>query len=250
MKRLELLNVTKKYGNKEVLKEINFSIDNGEFVAIMGRSGSGKTTLLNVCSTIDTVSAGRINCADIDITNQSDKEAALFRKNELGFVFQDYMLLDSLTIRQNIAVSLSLKGVNHRIINNEIEKHAKQIDIFEELDKYPYQVSGGQKQRASIIRAVIKEPLIVFADEPTGALDLNSSISILEMLKNINKKQHTSILMVTHDVLSASYADKVIYLKDGKIEREMIRGESREKFYESISVMLKEEGASYGNDNS
>ena len=240
MNKLELKNIYKRYNNQDkyVLEDVKFSVLNGEFVAIMGRSGSGKTTLLNVISTIDKINNGNILFGDIDITKLTDKESSEFRKNELGFVFQDYMLLDSLTVRENIAVALSLKDKNKKEIDFLINKYTKQFGIYEHLDKYPYQLSGGQKQRVSIIRAIIKNPLILFADEPTGALDSLSSKDIMETFKKINKELGVTILMVTHDVVSASYSDRVILLKDGKIEKEIYK--KNKFFYEEISNSLSD----------
>lgn len=243
MNKLELKNVYKKYNEQQkyILENIELSVKDGEFVAIMGRSGSGKTTLLNAVSTIDKINEGTILCGDINITKLTDKEASEFRKNEIGFVFQDYMLLDSLTVRENIAVALSLKNVRKKDIDSIIDKYAKQIGIYEQLDKYPYQISGGQKQRVSIIRAIIKKPLILFADEPTGALDSQSSKDIMEVFKKINKELNVTILMVTHDIVSASYTDRVILLKDGKIEKEIYRKDNK-LFYEEITHSLSKLG--------
>lgn len=207
----------------------------------MGRSGSGKTTLLNSVSTIDKINKGTILCGDVDISKLTDKEASEFRKNEIGFVFQDYMLLDSLTIRENIAVALSLKKVNKKEIDKRIDTYAEMLGIYDQLDKYPYQLSGGQKQRASIIRAIIKKPLILFADEPTGALDLKSSKDIMKIFEKINKELNVTIVMVTHDAISSSYSDRVVLLKDGKIEKEIYR-ENNGIFYEDITNSLSKLG--------
>lgn len=243
MNKLELKKVYKKYNDQEkyVLDDISLNVKDGEFVSIMGRSGSGKTTLLNSVSTIDKINKGTILCGDVDISKLTDKEASEFRKNEIGFVFQDYMLLDSLTIRENIAVALSLKKVNKKEIDKRIDTYAEMLGIYDQLDKYPYQLSGGQKQRASIIRAIIKKPLILFADEPTGALDLKSSKDIMKIFEKINKELNVTIVMVTHDAISSSYSDRVVLLKDGKIEKEIYR-ENNGIFYEDITNSLSKLG--------
>lgn len=243
MNKLELKKVYKKYNGQEkyVLDDISLNVKDGEFVSIMGRSGSGKTTLLNSVSTIDKINKGTILCGDVDISKLTDKEASKFRKNEIGFVFQDYMLLDSLTIRENIAVALSLKKVNKKEIDKRIDTYAEMLGIYDQLDKYPYQLSGGQKQRASIIRAIIKKPLILFADEPTGALDLKSSKDIMKIFEKINKELNVTIVMVTHDAISSSYSDRVVLLKDGKIEKEIYR-ENNGIFYEDITNSLSKLG--------
>ena len=172
----------------------------------------------------------------------SDKEATNFRKNDIGFVFQDYMLLDSLTIRENISVALSLKNVDSSKIDDLINSYAKRFNLYEQLKKYPYQLSGGQRQRVSIIRAIIKDPEIIFTDEPTGALDLKSSEETMMILSEINKTEKVTILMVTHDVLSASYADRVILLKDGKLHMEIDKKDCGESFYDVISQALSDRG--------
>lgn len=243
MNKLELKKVYKKYNGQEkyVLDDISLNVKDGEFVSIMGRSGSGKTTLLNSVSTIDKINKGTILCGDVDISKLTDKEASEFRKNEIGFVFQDYMLLDSLTIRENIAVALSLKKVNKKEIDKRIDTYAEMLGIYDQLDKYTYQLSGGQKQRASIIRAIIKKPLILFADEPTGALDLKSSKDIMKIFEKINKELNVTIVMVTHDAISSSYSDRVVLLKDGKIEKEIYR-ENNGIFYEDITNSLSKLG--------
>ena len=244
MNQLILKDVCKKYPNQpnEALDHINLTVGKGEFVAVMGRSGSGKTTLLNVTSIIDKIDSGSIYCADREISAFSDNEATNFRKNDIGFVFQDYMLLDSLTIRENISVALSLKNVDSSKIDDLINSYAKRFNLYEQLKKYPYQLSGGQRQRVSIIRAIIKEPEIIFADEPTGALDLKSSEGTMRILSEINKTEKVTILMVTHDVLSASYADRVVLLKDGKLHMEIDKEDCGESFYDVITQALSDRG--------
>ena len=244
MNQLILKDVRKKYPNQPnyALDHINLTVGKGEFVAVMGRSGSGKTTLLNVTSIIDKIDSGSIYCADREISAFSDNEATNFRKNDIGFVFQDYMLLDSLTIRENISVALSLKNVDSSKIDDLINSYAKRFNLYEQLKKYPYQLSGGQRQRVSIIRAIIKEPEIIFADEPTGALDLKSSEGTMRILSEINKTEKVTILMVTHDVLSASYADRVVLLKDGKLHMEIDKEDCGESFYDVITQALSDRG--------
>lgn len=241
-KLLKVKNLVKTYELSEyrALDNVNFNIDNGEFVAIMGASGSGKTTLLNITSTIDKSDSGEIYINGVNITNMSDNSAANFRKNELGFIFQEYFLLDSLTVRENLAIPLSLLSKKKDIIDKKIEMISSKLGMLEQLDKYPHQLSGGQKQRVAIIRAVIKEPTIIFADEPTGALDSNSTESVMKYLKIINKDMKSTIMMVTHDVYAASYASRVIFFKDGKIVNEILKDESddRDIFKSKISQIM------------
>ena len=222
MKQLVLKDVCKKYPNQlnYALDHINLIVEKGEFVAVMGRSGSGKTTLLNVTSIIDKIDSGNIYCADKEISTFSDKEATNFRKNDIGFVFQDYMLLDSLTIRENISVALSLKNVDSSKIDDLINSYAKRFNLYEQLKKYPYQLSGGQRQRVSIIRAIIKDPEIIFADEPTGALDSKTSASIMDILYRLNREDGVTIVMVTHDPTLTKYCSRVIHVIDGVIHEQ------------------------------
>lgn len=244
MVQLELKNVCKKYTGQSryALDHINLAVEKGDFVAIMGRSGSGKTTFLNAASTIDSIDSGDIFCGGKNISHLNDNEATEFRKNNVGFVFQDYMLLDSLTIRENIAVALSLQNVDRAKIDSRIDDYAMELNLYYQLEKYPYQLSGGQKQRASIIRAVIKNPDIVFADEPTGALDLKSSEDTMKLLSKINRVFNVTILMVTHDVLSASYANRVVVLKDGQFDKEIIKSECGSSYHDEISQALSKVG--------
>lgn len=245
MSKIEVTNLRKKYNGQddETLKGINLSIDEGEFLAIMGRSGSGKTTFLNILSTIDCIDSksGDVLIDDISIQALSDSQAAIFRKEKIGFVFQDYMLIDSLTVKENIAISLSLVGVRGKEVDPIIEKYAKEFDLFNQLNKYPSDLSGGQRQRVSIIRAIIKQPTIIFADEPTGALDLKSSQVTMEVLSKINKIYNITIVMVTHDALSASYADRVVIMSDGEIEQSL-KKTSRNEFIDQINQLLSEVG--------
>ena len=236
---LQVSNVTKIYEKQyQAISGISFGINFGEFVAIMGASGSGKTTLLNMISTLDTASGGKIYVDGHEISKLSDDEAANFRKTKLGFVFQNYRLLKSLTVRQNIAVPMSLLGKDDQEIDQKIDKLAEYFRLSNQLDKYPVTLSGGQKQRVAIIRAIIKNPALLLADEPTGALDSKAAKLIMEYLAKVNQKLHTSILMVTHDSLAASYANKVIFLKDGKIVDQIVKKDSNDAFQQELARKL------------
>ena len=236
---LQVSNVTKIYEKQyQAIAGISFGINFGEFVAIMGASGSGKTTLLNMISTLDTASGGKIYVDGHEISKLSDDEAANFRKTKLGFVFQNYRLLKSLTVRQNIAVPMSLLGKDDQEIDQKIDKLAEYFRLSNQLDKYPVTLSGGQKQRVAIIRAIIKNPALLLADEPTGALDSKAAKLIMEYLAKVNQKFHTSILMVTHDSLAASYANKVIFLKDGKIVDQIVKKDSNDAFQQELARKL------------
>lgn len=238
-KRLELSNVEKYYGSKTTLtkavNKVSFSIDEGEFVAIMGASGSGKTTLLNVISTIDRVTAGHIYIDGDDITTLRGEDLNEFRREKLGFVFQDFNLLDTLTAYENIALALTIQNTDANEMDDRIEKVAKQLGVRDVLDKFPYQLSGGQKQRVASARALVTNPKLILADEPTGALDSRSARMLLEQFTEMNEKLTATILMVTHDTFAASYATRVIFLKDGKIFNEVRRGnDSRKEFFDEI----------------
>ncbi len=238
-KILKLENVEKYYGNKSSLTKavnnISLEIEIGEFVAIMGASGSGKTTLLNLISTIDKVTSGHIFVDGEDITKLKGNNLNKFRREKLGFIFQDFNLLDTLTAYENIALALSIQNVPYKIIDEKVKKVANDLNIKNVLNKYPYQMSGGQKQRIASARAIITEPKIVLADEPTGALDSKSSKMLLESFNYLNTELNTTILMVTHDSFSASYASRVVFIKDGKIFDEIDRGnDSRKEFFDKI----------------
>ena len=236
---LKIDKIEKYYGNKSSLTKaidnLSFDVEKGEFVAIMGASGSGKTTLLNCISTIDKVTSGHIFVADKDITKLKGNNLNKFRREELGFIFQDFNLLDTLTAYENIALALSIQNVGAKKIDEEIKKVAKELDIMDVLNKYPYQMSGGQKQRIACARATITNPKIILADEPTGALDSRSSKMLLEKFDYLNKELKATILMVTHDAFTASYATRVIFIKDGKIFNEIVKGtDSRKEFFDKI----------------
>lgn len=240
---LELEKVEKYYGNKtsltKAIDKISFKVDEGEFVAIMGASGSGKTTLLNVISTIDRVTAGHIYVGGEDITELKGEALNRFRREELGFIFQDFNLLDSLTSYENIALALSIQNLAVPEIEERVNQVAKELNIHSVLNKFPYQMSGGQKQRVASARAIVTKPKLVLADEPTGALDSKSSRMLLEQFEILNQKLQATILMVTHDAFAASYATRVIFIKDGKIFNELRRGNHDRKylFNEIINVM-------------
>lgn len=236
---LKLSKVEKYYGNKSSLTKaidnLSFDVSKGEFVAIMGASGSGKTTLLNCISTIDKVTSGHIFVAGKDVTKLKGNNLNKFRREELGFIFQDFNLLDTLTAYENVALALSIQNVSAREIDTRIKKVAKELDITNILNKYPYQMSGGQKQRVACARAIITDPKLLLADEPTGALDSKSSKMLLEKFDYLNKEILATILMVTHDAFTASYATRVIFIKDGKIFNEIHKGEnSRKEFFDKI----------------
>lgn len=239
-KVLEVINAEKYYGEKgnitKALNDVSFSVEEGEFIGIMGASGSGKTTLLNCISTIDRLSAGKVMINGVNINNLKGKKLDAFRRDELGFIFQDFNLLDTMTAYENISLALSIQKKKHAEIDTKIKSVAETLGISEVLNKYPYHMSGGQKQRVAAARAVVTEPKLILADEPTGALDSKSSKALLESLEMMNRELNSTILMVTHDAFSASYASRIIFIKDGKIFNEMIRndGESRKEFFGRI----------------
>ena len=240
---LKLDHIQKFYGNQgnitKAINDISFSVNEGEFVGIMGASGSGKTTLLNCISTIDTVSAGHIYLDRTDVTEIKEKALARFRRENLGFVFQDFNLLDTLTISENIALALTINNVPVEQIDGKVQEMAGTLNITDILDKYPYQVSGGQKQRCACARAIINKPRLILADEPTGALDSHSSQMLLSTMQSINGQLGATILMVTHDAFSASYANRILFLRDGVIFTEILKGQdSRKVFFEKILDVL------------
>ncbi len=240
-KVLEIKNLTKVYGangfQTQVLKGIDIDVYKNDFIAIMGPSGSGKTTLLNILSTIDKSTTGTIILDGKDITKIKNKDLSKIRKDKIGFIFQDYNLLDTMTLQDNIALPLSLNGCNSRDCIARTEELAKTFGLADHLKKYPYQLSGGQKQRGATCRALISNPKIIFADEPTGALDSKSSRDLLECLKLVNDKGEATILMVTHDAFSASYAKEVYMLSDGDIKCKLTKGSDRKEFYDRIIDM-------------
>lgn len=236
---LKVLNVEKYYGNKgnltKAIDNVSFSVNEGEYVGIMGASGSGKTTLLNCISTIDNVTCGHIYIREKDITEMNSKLLARFRREELGFVFQEFNLLDTLTGLENIILPLSISGVNHKEAEKRVKEIASTLEISDILSKYPYQMSGGQRQRVAAARAIITNPALILADEPTGALDSKSARMLLESLENLNKNLKATILMVTHDAFTASYCSRILFIKDGRVFNELIKGsDTRKQFFNKI----------------
>ena len=238
-KILKIDTIQKYYGKNgsltKAIDNISFEVEKGEFVAIMGASGSGKTTLLNCISTIDKVTSGHIYVACTDITKLKGNALNKFRREELGFIFQDFNLLDTLTAYENVALALSIQNVSYKEIDKKIKSLASKLGIREILDKYPYQLSGGQKQRVASLRAIITSPKLILADEPTGALDSKSSKMLLSQFATLNEEIKATILMVTHDAFTASFASRVIFIKDGKIFNEIYKGDnSRKEFFDKI----------------
>ena len=236
---LQVDDIQKFYGNKgnltKAIDHISLSVEKGEFLGIMGASGSGKTTLLNCISTIDTVTSGHIYIEGKDITELHGTLLSEFRGKKLGFIFQDFNLLDTLTAYENISLALSIAGMKPGDINERVLQVAKALNIQEVLEKYPYQMSGGQQQRVAAARAIVTNPAIVLADEPTGALDTNSSRMLLTMLTELNEQLDATILMVTHDAFSASYCKRILFIKDGKVFNELHRGgDTRKEFFAKI----------------
>lgn len=231
--------IMKFYGNKSSLtkavNDISFSVEKGEFTAIMGASGSGKTTLLNCISTIDRVTSGQIYIEGQNITKLKGKSLMRFRRDKLGFIFQDFYLLDTLTAFDNIALALQIQGQKPARIQKRVKEIAEQLDIMDILHKYPHEMSGGQKQRCACARALVTNPAMILADEPTGALDSQNAGMLLGSLQYMNRELNATILMVTHDAFSASYAGRVLFLKDGKLFHELRRGnDSRKEFFDEI----------------
>lgn len=242
-KILKVEQIQKYYGSKDnitkALDGISFEVEEGEFIGIMGASGSGKTTLLNCISTIDNVSSGHIYLGGQDITEIKEEDIAKFRRENLGFIFQDFNLLDTLTIEENIALILTINKVPETQIETKVQEITKKLGIEDILNKYPYQVSGGQKQRCAVSRAIVNSPKLILADEPTGSLDSKAARQLLETMEDMNTKMKATILMVTHDPLSASYCNKILFLKDGKIFNRMEKGEKkRNDFYHEILDVL------------
>lgn len=236
---LEVKNIEKYYGNKKnltkAINNISFEVERGEFVGIMGPSGSGKTTLLNCISTIDNITTGSIKIDDKDITKLKRKSIEKFRRENLGFIFQDFNLLDTLTVYENISLALSVIGIKGVDIDKKVKKVSNKLNISDILNKFPYEISGGQKQRVASARAIITNPSLILADEPTGALDSKSARILLESLDDLNESLKSTIIMVTHDAFTASYCKRILFIKDGKIFNELIRGnDDRKEFFKRI----------------
>lgn len=244
---MQILNVTglkkvytTRFGGSQVtaLRQVDFSVEEGEYVAIMGESGSGKTTLLNILAALDKATAGRVELDGRDMSAVRESDAAAFRRDNLGFVFQEFNLLDTFTLRDNIYLPLVLAGRPYRELKDRLDPIARQLGILELLDKYPYEVSGGQKQRAAVARALITHPRLILADEPTGALDSRSTDELLDLFGQINRQGQT-ILMVTHSVKAASHAGRVLFIKDGQVFHQLYRGQcTDEQLYQKIADTL------------
>lgn len=243
-------NVTKVYGTRgniyTALHDISLEIEEGEFVGIMGPSGAGKTTLLNIVATIDRPTSGSVFIDNNDIVKMNEDTLSSFRRNKLGFIFQDFNLLDTLTVRENIALPLALSKVSVKEIDKRIMNISDILGIWDILNKYPYEISGGQKQRTAAARAIINSPKLILADEPTGALDSKSSTELLQALSELNANNKATIMMVTHDAFAASYCKRILFIKDGKLFTELVRGGSRKDFFQKILDVL----ATLGGDNS
>ncbi|MTD32061.1 ABC transporter ATP-binding protein [Planomicrobium sp. YIM 101495] len=252
---LSVEKIEKYYGNKgkkgnitKAMDDISFQVKEGEFVGIMGPSGSGKTTLLNCISTIDHVTTGKIIINGQDVTGLKKKALETFRRDELGFIFQDFNLLDTLTAYENIALALTIQKRGETEIDSMIQKVAEKLGITEILGNYPFQLSGGQKQRVASARAIVTEPSLILADEPTGALDSKSSNMLLESFEKLNQEFGSTILMVTHDSFTASYANRILFIKDGRIFNELVRGnDTRKQFFNKIIEVVALLGGDVGN---
>ena len=240
---LEVAHLEKVYGAlgnvTRALNDVSFTVNRGEFVGIMGASGSGKSTLLNCVSTIDSATSGTIRINGQDVTRMKQAKLSQFRREELGFIFQDSNLLDTLTARENIALPLTIARVNSDEISTRVQDVAARLSISQVLDKYPYQMSGGQQQRVAAARALVTDPTMIMADEPTGALDSKSARLLLESLEALNRRLRATVLMVTHDSFAASYTSRVLFIRDGKIFTELRRGDTdRREFFDRIMEVV------------
>jgi len=252
MSVLKVSSVKKVYGSKlggsssTALNGVSFEIDKGEFVGVMGPSGAGKSTLLNVIATIDTVTSGSIDVGGKEVSRIKEPELSDFRRSKLGFIFQDYNLLDTMTLKENIALPLILTNKKPDQIEKSVKMVASDLGIKDILNKYPYEVSGGQKQRASAARAIVNNPELILADEPTGALDSKSSKDLLQCMQRLNEKNQATIMMVTHDAFAASFCQRIIFIKDGILFMEIVSNGNRKEFFDRILKAL----SSLGGDNS
>lgn len=251
MPLLKAQNISKIYGNTRsgqsvrALNKFNISIESGEFVGVMGPSGSGKTTLLNILATIDSPSSGDLFINGINPTELNDRDTALFRRRELGFIFQDFNLLDTLTVKENIILPLVLEKVKKKDIEKSLDDIAALLNIQDIIHKRPYEISGGQQQRAACGRALIHQPSIILADEPTGNLDSKASHDVMESLRNLNEKRQATIMMVTHDPFAASFCHRIVMIKDGNFFLEIVRGKNRQAFFQEIIDSLSLLGGNY-----
>ena len=243
---LKIKNITKDYGitgfKTRVLKDISINVNKGDFIAIMGPSGAGKTTLLNIMSTLDKQTSGEVMLDGIDVSKVKNKELSKLRREKIGFIIQDYNLLDNMTLMNNIALPLALGKKKSKEIEDRVINIAKKFGLENHLDKYPYQLSGGQKQRGAAARSLITNPAVIFADEPTGALDSKSAYELLDSLEKVNKENNATIIMITHNPLTASYANEVYMINDGNIRCKLNKGDSRKEFYSKIMDMLASMG--------
>lgn len=245
MEVLNIQNLRKVYGSRfggvkyTALDNIDLKVNEGEFVGIMGPSGSGKTTFLNVISTIDKPTSGKVEIDGRDISQLKEPHLSAFRRDKLGFIFQDFNLLDNMTLKENIVLPLALSNTSYGEIQKRLKEITSKLGISEVLNKHPYEVSGGQKQRAAAARAIISNPSLILGDEPTGALDSKSSKELLSAMQYLNEKNKATILMVTHDTFAASYCKRVIFIKDGKLFNEIYKGDmSRKEFYQKLLKVL------------
>lgn len=249
---IEIHELKKVYGQRGVefnaLKGINLNVEKGEFLGIMGPSGSGKTTLLNLISTIDTQTFGKIIFNGQDMSKIQNKDLSRFRRDNIGFIFQDYNLLDNMSVEDNISLPLALNKVSYKQIKEKVDKISNFFGIEEQIKKYPYQLSGGQKQRVAAARALITSPTVVFADEPTGALDSKSATGLLNCLSDMNTKFNTTIIMVTHDAFAASFCKRVLFLADGQIHAKLNKNTSRKELYQRILTMMASLGGGEQNE--
>ena len=240
---LEVRHIEKVYGSRQnvtrALNDVSFTVERGEFLGIMGASGSGKSTLLNCVSTIDAVTSGEVLIGGVDVTRMKPAKLTRFRREQLGFIFQDSNLLDTLTARENIALPLTISRVPAKEVLRRVDEVAGRLGIHEILEKYPYQMSGGQQQRVAAARALVTEPTVIMADEPTGALDSKNARLLLESLETMNERLQATVLMVTHDSFAASYTHRVLFIRDGRIFTELRRGDStRQAFFERIMEVV------------
>ncbi|GKW47285.1 ABC transporter ATP-binding protein [Planococcus sp. NCCP-2050] len=236
-------NISKVYGKKgaiayTAIRNLSFTMEKGEFIGIMGPSGSGKTTLLNTIATLDPVTEGEITIGETSLSTMNEEELSDFRSQQLGFIFQDFNLLENMSVFENIALPLSLRNTAVPKITATVQQVSSLLGINDILEKFPAEISGGQKQRTAIARALIHNPALLLADEPTGALDSKNAAILMETLSDLNKKQKVSVLMVTHDPLSASYCSRLLFIKDGKIDKELYAASNREQFYKEILEVL------------
>lgn len=249
MNILDVRNVNKVYGGKvtfQALSNVSFTIEEGEFVGVMGPSGSGKTTLLNIISTVDRPTAGKISVRGKNPLELKSDALALFRRRELGFVFQDFNLLDTLTVGENIILPLTLDGVPVEKQDQELRRLSKILDIDDIINKRIFEISGGQSQRTAIARALVQQPSLLLADEPTGNLDSKSAKTVMELFEKVNREEKTTTMMVTHDALAASYCHRILFIKDGKIYNEIYKEKNRRHFYQQIIDVLTLLGGNNG----